>query len=146
MKKSKKIYVALSAAILLSGLSLSTALANNCKDSDWYLDASYTNSTSMLTKARPKTDTTSGYGRVISGNIDRNYGMGMQLKRGDNGKDLTGTYRVLPAVSFPGNVEVYVPSNAYENGYRSVKMHISKYRGYNSGCGSSEGKWSPDSV
>ncbi|MEG2656915.1 MAG: hypothetical protein RSA29_14565 [Clostridium sp.] len=144
MKQSKKTCLVLSGAILLSSIGISTIFANESSDTAWSVPWSYTNSSDELTLPRPKTDSTSGYGRIIDGNIDPNWGMSMQLKQ-SNGNDLTGTYRVLPSVSFVGNEEHYVPSNAYENGYTDVSMYIYKCRGYAPGCGPANGVWSPDS-
>lgn len=143
MKLSKRISLILSGAILVSSLVVSTAFAGNWEDTPWSMPSTPLNSTHTRTVSRPKEDATSAYGSIEHGNEDRNYGMTMQLAKPD-GSDLTGDYRVLPPVYFGMNDSHYIPNYAYENGYRSVSMVISKYRP--NGCGASSGQWSPDSI
>lgn len=143
MKLSKRISLILSGAILVSSLVIPTVFASNWGDTPWSMPSTPVNSTSTLTDPRSKEDDTSAYGSIEYGNEDRNYGMYMQLKT-NNGSDLTGSYRVLPPVYFGMNESHYIQNYAYENGYRSVTMYISKYRP--NGCGASSGQWSPDSI
>lgn len=150
-KISKKIAIMLSAAAITTSLGAVTAFANESWDSTWEVSSWATfngGRETILTNIRNKTDTTSAYGNVLSGNSGGATGnsyVSMQLKD-ENGNDLwrkQGDYRVLPPVIFRGNVEHYVPSNAYENGYTKVRMSITQdCDWFNRGC---NGKWSSDS-
>lgn len=143
MKLKKKLLSALATVVLLTSLGITTTFANESNDTSWSIPAIDWNSNQVYrtTNARPKTDTTSGYGNILNGN-DSNSLMTMQLKNSDGG-DLIGTYRVLPPVQFIGNVSHYVPSNAYENGYRQVCMGLFQRTTYRLPW--AHGLWSPDS-
>lgn len=150
MKKIKKLLLALSLTVILSICTSVITYANNSSDTLW--DVKNNVGTydvcgwkTILTEARDKTDSTSGYGNVTSGNYAcMSYCVNMQLKT-ISGRDLVGKYRVLPMVQFFGNVAHYVPSNAYENGYRSVKMSITNVMVWSWATPTAKGKWSPDS-
>ncbi|MFA9397454.1 MAG: hypothetical protein ACERKV_04205 [Clostridiaceae bacterium] len=147
-KISKKLAVMLSVVAITTSLGSVTACANESWDSLWSMDAWTSDSVlyeTVLTNVRKKTDSTSAYGSVICGNdveIPGNFGIFMTLVD-ESGHALTGRYRVLPDVRFIGNVEHYVPSNAYENNYKNVRMEIT--REINFYTRRSVGKWSSDS-
>lgn len=142
MISKKKIGVILSTTILLAFGTGVLSYANESNDTPWTIPKLNwaSNQATIYTEVRPKTDTTSGYGNVQWGNAGNSI-MAMQLKNTNCG-DLTGRYRILPPVEFRGNVHHYVPSNAYENGYRSVRMCITQKATYRPESG---GLWSPDS-
>lgn len=147
-KMSKKIAIMLSVAAITTSLGAVTAFANESWDSEWEVSSWATfkgGRETILTDIRNKTDKTSAYGNVLSGNSGGDTGnsyVSMQL-RDQYGNKLYGDCRVIPEVIFRGNVEHYVPSNAYENGFRRVRMSITQdCDWFNRGC---NGKWSSDS-
>lgn len=143
MKFKKKLALVMATVATLTSIGATTVFANESNDTEWELYPwSWENS--KFTEDRNKTDTTSGWGNILKGNAPNQHAT-MQLRKAYNGGDLIGKYRVLPPVDFYGNVGHYVPSNAYENGYRYVCMMIVEYTqpgSSNFGC---SGLWSPDS-
>lgn len=144
MKLNKKIAVGMAALATIASIGTTTALANNSGDTNWaiYQWTGTSLESSILTDIRAKTDYTSAYGYVKSGNTGASY-VTMQLKD-DGGRDLIGGNPILPPVGFSGNVAKYIPNYAKENGYGQVRMKITQQADADSrGC---NGVWSPDSI
>lgn len=147
MKLNKKIAVGMAALATIASIGTTTALANNSGDTNWaiYQWTGTSLESSILTEVRAKTDDTSAYGYVKSGNTGASY-VTMQLKNSSGGDLVGGTDggKILPAIGFSGNVANKIPNYAYENGYRSVRMKITQQADADSrGC---NGVWSPDSI
>jgi len=140
MKLKKKLALVMATVATITSISTTTALADT-SDTFWSLSA---NQSSRVDGLRQKDDDTSAWGSVWNyyNNEPGEY-VSMQLKRDMHGNDLVGTYRVLPPVTWHGSGSRYIPSNAYENGYRDVAIRIQSlpltYTRYMNGY------WSPDS-
>lgn len=148
MKIKKKLALVMATAATITSLGGITAFANNSSDTPWDL-APWSNAISECnynTLARPKTDDSSAYGKVLKGNEAGKSIVYMQLKD-DKGNNLVGGYKggaIAPAVRFDGNVSHYITNYAKENGYRNVKMGILQ-KALKSGAAGCNGLWSPDS-
>lgn len=141
MKLKKKLALVMATVATITSIGATTVLASS-SDTEWAIAGK---GSSRMSGPRAKEDTTSAWGLTYRGGNDgaSDY-ISMQLKKDYYGNDLVGTYRVLPPVTWNGAGSRYIPSNAYENGYREVWMNIrrlplSSERYVN-------GKWSPDSI
>lgn len=148
MKLKKKLALVMATAATITSLGGITAFANNSGDTPWDL-AHWSNAISECnynTPARPKTDDSSAYGRVLKGNEAGESLVYMQLKD-DKGNNLVGGYKggaIAPATPFNGNEAKYVINYAYENGYKNVRMGILQ-KALKTGAAGCNGLWSPDS-
>lgn len=143
MKMSKKVpLIALTVALV--GVIVSTdAWANNHADTGWSFSSK---EWYEITEMRSKEDSTSAWGHVCEGGylygwerptyftlVDR-YD---QELTDDNGNSISYT-----AVA-KGNSAIKVQNSAYQNGYRNVRMRITRDHTFG---GTESGYWSPDSI